>query len=111
MNKTSHYCGIIHNETSKKICKPKKTLNITNRNWGGLVHNSLNLAKIHVHTISINNVIKEFHFNLMKFTFIQFGIKFNFLELVQNKSNTLFMLFKVLGANEDVINVTNHEII
>jgi hypothetical protein len=111
MNKMSHYCGIVCNETLIKICKPKKTLNITNRSWGSLVHNSLNLVKIHVHTISINDVTKEFHFSLMKLTFLQFGIKSNFLELFQNKSNMLFMLFKVLGANENVINVTNHEII
>jgi hypothetical protein len=43
------------------------------------------LAKIQVHTISINDVIKEFHFNLMQLTFLQLGIKSNFLELVQNK--------------------------
>jgi len=111
MSKTSHYCGIMCNETLIKIYKPNKTLNITNRSWGSLIHISLNLVKIHVHTISINDVTKEFHFSLMKLTFLQFSIKFGFLELVQNKSNMLFMLFKVLGANEDVINVINHEII
>jgi hypothetical protein len=82
-----------------------------NISWGSLIHNSLNIAKLHVHTISINDATKEFHFGLMKLTFLQFGIKSDFLELVQNKSNILFMLFKILGPNEDVINVTNHKII
>jgi hypothetical protein len=39
-----------------------------------------------------DDVTKEFHFGLMKFTFFQLGIKSNFPKLVQNKSNML-MLF------------------
>jgi hypothetical protein len=73
------------NETLIEVGKSKKTLNITNRNWGSLVNNGLNLAKIHANAISKDDVAKEFHFGLMKFTFLQFGIKFNFPELVQNK--------------------------
>jgi hypothetical protein len=86
-------------------------LSITNRNWGSLVNNGLNLAKIHANVISKDDVANEFHFGLMKFTFVQFGIKFNFPELVQNKSNMSFMLFQVFGENEDVINLIDHKII
>jgi hypothetical protein len=82
------------NETLIEVGKSKKTLSITNRNWGSLVNNA-----------------NEFHFGLMKFTFVQFGIKFNFPELVQNKSNMSFMLFQVFGENEDVINLIDHKII
>ncbi len=79
VHKKGHYCGIVHNGTSIKISKPKKTLNITNRSWGSLVHNGFNLAKIYAHAIFRNDVAKEFHFYLMEFTFLQLGIKCNLL--------------------------------
>jgi hypothetical protein len=52
----------VGNETLIEIGKSKKTLNITNRSWGSLVDNGLNLAKIHVNAISRDDVAKEFHF-------------------------------------------------
>ncbi len=64
-----------------------------------------------MHTISKNDVVEKFHFDLMKFTFFQLGIKFDFSKLVQNNLNMSSMLFQVLGENEDVINVIDHEII
>ncbi len=97
MSKKSHYHRIVRNETLIEVGKSNKTLNITNRNWGSLVNNGLNLPRIHANTISKDDVIKEFHFDLMKFTFLHFGIKFDFLKLVQNKSNISFVLFQVFG--------------
>jgi hypothetical protein len=47
----------------------------------------------------------------MKFTKLIFGVKLDFLELVQNKTYMLFMVLRVLGENENVIDGTNHEII
>jgi hypothetical protein len=91
MNKRNHYHKIVGNETSIEIGKSKKTLNITNRSWGSLVDNGLNLAKIHVNAIFRDDVAKEFHFGLMKFTFFQLDIKFDFPKLIQNKLNMLFM--------------------
>ncbi len=55
---------------SIKVGKSKKTLNITNKNWGSPVDNGLNLARIHANAISKDDVTKEFHFSLMKFTFL-----------------------------------------
>jgi hypothetical protein len=55
---------------SIKVSKSKKTLNITNRNWGSPINNVLNHARIHVNIISKDDVAKDFHFGLMKFTFI-----------------------------------------
>jgi hypothetical protein len=60
----------MHNEMSIQVRKSKKTLNITNKNWGSPVDNGLNLAKIHANVISKDDVTKEFHFGLMKFTFL-----------------------------------------
>ncbi len=111
VHKRGHYCGIVHNESSIKISKPKKTLNIINKSWGNLVHNVFNLAKIHAHTIFKNDVVEEFHFYLMEFTFLRFGIKWNFLLACPKQVEMVFMLCQVLGENEDVINVTNYEII
>jgi hypothetical protein len=76
-----------------KIGKFKKIMNITNRSSGSLVNNGINLVRIHVNIIFRDDVVEEFHFGLMKFTFIQLGIKSNFPKLVQNKSNMLLMLF------------------
>jgi hypothetical protein len=53
-----------------EVGKSKKTLNITNKNWGSPVDNGLNLARIHANAISKDDVTKEFHFSLMKFTFL-----------------------------------------
>jgi hypothetical protein len=47
----------------------------------------------------------------MEFTFLQPGIKVNFLKFVQNKAYMSFMLFQVLRKNENVIDVTNQKII
>jgi hypothetical protein len=73
MSKKGHYHRIMGNETLIKVGKSKKTLNIMN--------NGLNLVKIHANAISKNDITQKFHFRLMKFTFFQFGIKSNFLEL------------------------------
>jgi hypothetical protein len=70
MNKKSHYHRIMHNEMSIDVGKSKKTLNIINKNRGSPVDNGLNLARIHANAISKDDVTKEFHFNLMKLTFI-----------------------------------------
>jgi hypothetical protein len=82
MSKRSHFHRIVGNETSIKVIKFNKTLDITNRSWGTLVDNGLKLVRIHANAISKDDVIEEFHINLMKFTFFQLGIKFDFLELV-----------------------------
>jgi hypothetical protein len=85
MSKRGHDCGVVCNQMSIKISKPKKTLNVMDRSWGSPIHNGLNLMIVHVYTIFRIDVAKEFHFSLMKFTFFQLGIKSNFPELVQNK--------------------------
>jgi hypothetical protein len=35
---------------------------------------------IHVNAISRDDVTQEFHFRLMEFTLLQFGVKFNLLK-------------------------------
>jgi hypothetical protein len=64
-----------------------------------------------VNAIFKDNILEEFCFGLMEFTFFQLNVEFNFFKLVPNKSNMLFMFLHVLGKNEDVIDVTNHKII
>jgi len=81
MDKRNHYHKIVGNETLIEIGKSKKTLNITNRRWGSVVENGLNLAKIHVNAISRDDVAKKFHFGLMKFTFFQFSINLTSLSV------------------------------
>jgi hypothetical protein len=39
-----------------EISESKKTLNITNRGWGSLIDNGLNLARIHVNVISKDDI-------------------------------------------------------
>jgi hypothetical protein len=82
-----------------------------NKSWGNPIHNGLDLIRIHVNTIFIDNIHKEFDFNLMEFASLQLNVGSNFSELVQNKSNMLFMFFYLLRENEDVIDVKNHEVI
>jgi hypothetical protein len=72
------------NETSIKVDKSKKTLNIPNISWNSLINNGLNFMKIHVNAISRNDVTQEFHFKLIEFTLLQFGVKSNLLKLLQN---------------------------
>jgi hypothetical protein len=69
------------NESPIEIDNPKKTLNILNISWGSPIHNGLNLMKVHMNTISKNNIIQEFNFRLMESTLPQFGINTNFLKL------------------------------
>jgi hypothetical protein len=47
----------------------------------------------------------------MKFTKLMFGVKLDFLKLVQNKTYMLLMVLHVLEENENVIDGTNHEVI
>jgi hypothetical protein len=67
--------------------------------------------KIHANVISKNNIIANFHFNLIQFTFLQLNVKSNFFKLIENKLNMSLIFLHVLGKKWDVINVTNHEII
>jgi hypothetical protein len=47
----------------------------------------------------------------MEFTLLQFSVKSNFLKKFQNQKYMVLMVLHVFQKNEDVINVTNHEII
>ncbi len=60
-----------------------------NKSWGNPIHNGLDLIKIHVNTIFIDNMPKEFDFSLMEFASFQLNIESNFPKHVQNKSNML----------------------
>jgi hypothetical protein len=85
----------MYNELLIKIGEPKKTLNILNKSWGSPIHNGLNLTRVHVNTISKNNITQELHLRLMESIFLQFGIKTNFLELFQNKMYMALMVCHV----------------
>jgi len=67
-----------------------------NKNWGNLINNGLNVVKIHVNVIYKDDITQKFHFRLMEFTFLQFGIKSNFLDLLQDKTYMVFMVLHVL---------------
>jgi hypothetical protein len=83
------------NETSIKVSKSKTTLNIMNKSWGNPINNGLNFVKIHANAISKDNITQKFHFRLMEFTFLQFGIKSDFLDLFQDKTYMVFMVLHV----------------
>jgi len=53
----------------------------------------MNLMKIHANAISRDDVTKEFHFRLMKFT-LQFGLKFNFPKLIHGVHGSPYSLRK-----------------
>jgi len=78
VNERVHYHGIMCNEALIKVGESKKTLNIMNKIWGNPIHNGLDLMRIHAYIIFRNNIFKEFHFDFMEFTFLQFNIKSNF---------------------------------
>jgi hypothetical protein len=63
------------NETSIKVSKTNKTLDILNKSWSSPINNGLNLMKIHANAISKDDITQEFHFKLMEFTFLQFRIR------------------------------------
>ncbi len=88
MNPWGHYHGTICNEMLVEFYKFKKTLNITDISWGNQIHNGLNLVRIHADAIFRVDVFKNFQFGLMKFTFFQFVVEFDFFGLVHNKSHT-----------------------
>jgi hypothetical protein len=67
--------------------------------------------RIHVNTISKIIYLRNSTFGLMELTFFQLNVKSNFLKLVQNKPNMLFIFLHVLGKNEDVIDITSHSIV
>ncbi len=110
-SKQGHYWIILGNETSIKVGKSNKTFDISNRSWSSPINNGLNLMRIHSNAILKNDVIQKFHFRLMEFTFLQFGVKFNFPKLFQNKTYMAFVVLHVLQENEDVIDVANKKII
>ncbi len=111
MNMRGDYRGIMCNELSIEIGKPKKMLNILNRSSGSLIHNGLNLIRVHVNAISKNNITQEFHLRLMESTLFQFGIRTNLSKLCQNKICMVLMVCHVLQKNKDVVNVLDHKII
>jgi hypothetical protein len=67
-----------------KVGKFKKTLNIPNRSWNSLINNGLDFTNIHVNAISKDDITQEFHFRLIEFTLLQFGVKSNLPKLIQN---------------------------
>jgi hypothetical protein len=67
-------------------------------------------VRIHVNAISRDDITQKIHFILMEFTFLQFGIKSNFLELLQDKTYMAFVVLHILQENKDVIDVIDHEI-
>ncbi len=95
MNKGGHYHGTMYNEKLVEFNKSKKTLNITDISWGNQIHNGLNLVRIYANVIFKDDVLKEFQFGLMKFTFFQFVVEFDFFGLVHNKSHMSFMFFHI----------------
>ncbi len=111
LNKRGHYWKIVGNVMLIKVGKSKKTLDILNKSWNSPINNGLNLARIHVNAISRDDVTQEFHFRLMEFTLLQFGLKSNLLKLSQNETYMSLMVVHFLWENEDVIDVTDHEII
>jgi hypothetical protein len=110
-NERNHYRKITCNETPIEVNKSRKTLNFTNKSWGNPIHNGLDLMRIHVNTISKIIYLRNSTFGLMELTFFQLNVKSNFLKLVQNKPNMLFIFLHVLGKNEDVIDITSHSIV
>jgi hypothetical protein len=64
-----------------------------------------------MNAISRYDITQEFHFKLMEFTHFQFGVKCNFSKFFQNKMYMVLMDLHVLQENEDVVNVTDYEII
>ncbi len=89
----------------------QKKLDILNKSWSSIIKNGLNFTRIHANVIFRNDITQEFHFRLMEFTFLQFGVKSNLPKLLQNYMYMAFMVFNVIWENEDVINVIDHEII
>ncbi len=96
---------------SIKVGKSKETLNIPNKSYSSSINNGLNFMKIDANAISKDNITQEFHFRLMEFTFLQFGVKSNLLKFSQNQTYMALMVLHVFRENEDVIDVTNHKII
>jgi len=72
---------------------------------------STNVMRIHANVISKHVVTQKFHFKLMKFTLFQFGVKSNLPKLFQNQMYMTLLVLHVVWENEDIFNVTNHEII
>jgi hypothetical protein len=52
------------------------------KSWGNPIHNGLDLIRIHVNTIFIDNIPKEFDFSLMEFASLQLNVESNFSKLV-----------------------------
>jgi len=56
---------------------------------------SVNIARIHANAISKDDVMQDFHFRLMEFTFLQFGVKSNLSKFLQNEMYMVFMVLHV----------------
>jgi hypothetical protein len=82
----------VGNVTLIKIGKSKKALDILNISWSS----PINLARIHANAISRDDATQEFHFRLIEFTFLQFGLKSNLLKLLQNETYMLLIILHVL---------------
>jgi hypothetical protein len=95
LNKKGHYWRIVGNETFIKVGKSKKTLDILNKNWSSPINNGLNLARIHGNAIFRYDATQD---KLMKFTFFQFGVKFNLPKLLQNQTYKAWRTPKLLNG-------------
>jgi hypothetical protein len=111
MSKRGDYRGIMCNESSIKIGKAKKMLNISKRSMVSPIHNGLNLIRVHVNAFFRNNITQEFHLSLMESTHFQFGLKTNFLKFFQNKTYMALRVCRVFQENEDIIDALEHKII
>jgi hypothetical protein len=70
VNERGYYHGTMCNEVLIEVGESKKTLNITQKSWGNLIHNGWDFIKIHENAIFINKIFENFYFNLMEFAFL-----------------------------------------
>jgi len=94
---------ILHSQLSKRGHNGKIVGNEIQENIGHFeqscsspINNGVNLTRIHVNAITTNDVTQEFHFRLMEFTLVQFGVKSNLPKLLQNETYTVIMVLRVV---------------
>lgn len=94
VKKPSEGCGQggkARDECPTVVGEPKESLDILNLTWGLPTTQGLNLAQLQGNALRRNAMCQEVDGQLIKLTFLQFGIQLIFPELLQDHAEVLMM--------------------
>src|SRR5258706_16115389 len=104
-SKRNCHIRVVDNKSPVKVRKAQEQLNVLNATRRWPILNNFNFSAIHVNAIQVNDESQELDSIDTKLAFFNFGKYIGSAEMSQNFANMIGMLGRVVGINEDVVQV------